>query len=85
MSPTHDIWTDLADRESDGIEVTLLWNSASGRVKVAVRDTKLGRGFELDVDGADALSAFHHPFAYAENQRVAKRVCVTTNDLQLQI
>jgi len=84
MTPTHDIWTDLADRESDGIEVALLWNRATGRVKVAVRDTKLSRGFELDVDGADALTAFQHPFAYAENRRVANRVRVTTTDLQLQ-
>jgi hypothetical protein len=65
MRVTHDIWIDLADRESDGLEVTLLWSTASGRVKVAVCDSKLGQDFELDVDDADALSAFHHPFAYA--------------------
>ena len=65
MRVTHDIWTDLADRESDGIEVTLLWNADSGRVKVVVDDAKLDESFELDVPRADALAAFHHPFAYA--------------------
>jgi hypothetical protein len=32
---------------------------------VAVEDERSGESFELAVDGADALSAFHHPFAYA--------------------
>ena len=65
MRVTHDTWTDLADRESDGLEVTLLWSEDSGRVKVVVDDTKLDESFELHVPRADALAAFHHPFAYA--------------------
>lgn len=60
-----DIWIDLATRESDALEVTLLWSRASGRVKVAVADARLDESFELHVAGADALSAFYHPFAYA--------------------
>ena len=65
MRGTQDIWTDLADRESDGLGVTLLWSQSSGRVKVVVDDTKLDESFELHVPRAHALAAFHHPFAYA--------------------
>jgi hypothetical protein len=81
MMLTHDIWTDLADRESDGLEVTLLWSESSGRVKVVVDDAKLGESFELDVPQSQALAAFYHPFAYAPDRAV--RVHAST-DLQFQ-
>ncbi len=61
---THN-WRELASRESDGLEVSLLWSKTAGRVKVTVADSRLGEEFELDVASADALAAFHHPFAYA--------------------
>jgi hypothetical protein len=56
---------ELDRRYTDGIDVRLLWNSATNRVTVRVRDDRLGESFELDVDGADALDAFHHPYAVA--------------------
>ncbi len=62
---THETWVDLAARESDGLAVSLLWSRATGRVKVAVVDAHLDEQFEVDVPRADALAAFHHPFAYA--------------------
>jgi hypothetical protein len=66
MSTTTDTYLrELDHRQSDGIDVRLLWNSATNRVSVSVHDTKLGESFELDVDGAEALDAFHHPYAYA--------------------
>ena len=36
-------------------------------MKVTVRDERLDERLDLDLDiaGADALSAFYHPFAYA--------------------
>jgi hypothetical protein len=34
-------------------------------VKVAVIDVQLDERFEFHVASADALAAFHHPFAYA--------------------
>ena len=34
-------------------------------MKVTVADSRLDESFELDIAGADALAAFHHPFAYA--------------------
>ncbi len=58
-------WSELAVRENDGLAVSLLWSRASGRVKVAVVDGHLDEQFEFHVPGADALAAFHHPFAYA--------------------
>jgi hypothetical protein len=85
MRSTHESWFDLADRESDGLEVTLLWSKASGCVKVAVSDWKLDEHFELHVDGADALSAFHHPFAYASRHDIrGDRALRVHTDLQLQ-
>ena len=61
----HHTWSELAVRENDGLAVSLLWSRGSGRVKVAVVDTQLDEQFEFHVAGADALAAFHHPFAYA--------------------
>jgi hypothetical protein len=58
-------WSELAIRENDGLAVSLLWSSATNRVKVAVVDAQLDERFEIHVPGADALAAFHHPFAFA--------------------
>ena len=60
-----DDWRELASRDGDGLEISLLWSKAAGRVKVTVADSRLDESFELDIAGADALAAFHHPFAYA--------------------
>jgi hypothetical protein len=60
-------WTELAARANEGLEVCLLWSTSTGRVKVAVADARLDQHFEFDVAGADALAAFHHPFAYADS------------------
>lgn len=61
----HHTWSELAIRENDGLAVSLLWSRATGRVKVAVVDAQLDEQFDVHVAGADALAAFHHPFAYA--------------------
>jgi hypothetical protein len=58
-------WRVLAHRAGDGLEITLLWSKQADRVKVSVRDERLDEAFEIDVAGAHALAAFHHPFAYA--------------------
>jgi hypothetical protein len=84
MTTTHGIWIDLADRESDGLEVTLLWSRTTGRVKVAVSDSKLDVQFELDVARADALEAFHHPFTYAPGVDAHGRASSVHTDLQPQ-
>jgi hypothetical protein len=58
-------WTELAGRQNEGLEVSLLWSKSANRVKVAVADARQNEQFEFDVAGADALAAFNHPFAYA--------------------
>ena len=60
-------WTELAGRSNEGLEVSLLWSKSANRVKVAVADARQNEQFEFDVAGADALAAFHHPYAYAAN------------------
>ena len=55
---------ELAFRESDGIEVALLWNGVEDHVLLNVRDRRTGEWFLCGVDGADALEAYRHPFAY---------------------
>ena len=55
---------ELDHRSGDGFDVTLLWSARTGRVFVAVEDTRTGDSFRIRVDPRDALEAFHHPYAY---------------------
>ena len=55
---------ELSYRETDGIQVWLLWRPGADRVRVRVEDTRSEASFELDVAGRDALDAFEHPYAY---------------------
>ncbi len=65
MSTTpHSAIRELDHRTSDGVDVRLLWNSRTNQVFVAVEDQRSGELFEVTVRGADALDAFHHPYAY---------------------
>jgi hypothetical protein len=36
-------------------------------VFVAIEDQQHGASFDFTVDAADALAAFHHPFAYSRD------------------
>jgi hypothetical protein len=56
---------ELAFRESNGVAVTLYWNSGTNRVSVTVYDAGNDELFELDADPAEALDLFHHPYAHA--------------------
>jgi hypothetical protein len=56
---------ELDHRESDGIEVSLLWSRADGSLTVAVADARTAERFELPVGPEQARDAFQHPFAYA--------------------
>ena len=56
---------ELAHRRNDGIEVTLFWSKASSRVTISVFHVRDATALEFEVDGADALDAFNHPYAYA--------------------
>ena len=63
--------TELAHRTSDGIDIYLFWNEPTSRVTVCVLDGRSDDGFELELDGWQALDAFNHPFAYARRVRPA--------------
>jgi hypothetical protein len=56
---------ELDRRQSDGIDVRLLWDSRTDTIIVAVEDQKTEASFEVEVDAADAVDAFRHPYAYA--------------------
>ena len=56
---------ELDRRSSDGLDVALLWQPETNRVSVSVFDAKTGDDFGIDVEPAEALDAFHHPYAYA--------------------
>lgn len=58
-------WRELATRDGDGLEISLHWSKSADRVKVSVLDQRLEESFDIDISGAQALSAFYHPFAYA--------------------
>ena len=60
---------ELAQRTSDGIEVTLLWTESTNVITIAVIDTRSAVVLEFEVDGTAALDAFNHPYAYAATQR----------------
>jgi hypothetical protein len=56
---------DLANRKSDGVDVTLWWSPEDDSVSVEVLHFASESTFELVVDRDRALDAFYHPFAYA--------------------
>ena len=63
-----DDWRELASRENHGLAVSILWSKTADQVKLTIVDSTYGEEFELPVPGADALEAFHHPFAYLANR-----------------
>ena len=56
---------ELAARESDGINVRLLWHPVDNALTVSVEDARVGHRFRLAVAPERALDVFYHPFAYA--------------------
>jgi len=65
MSPATPQTRELAARDSDGIQVLLLWHPRENELTVAVEDARDGDRFQLVVAPERALDAFYHPFAYA--------------------
>ncbi|CAB4702988.1 unannotated protein [freshwater metagenome] len=59
---------ELAERNSNGLNVRLLWNQDSDELRLTVNDVNTGEAHEVLVDRTRGLDAFYHPFAY-----VAKR------------
>ena len=56
---------ELAHRNADGVEVTLLWNPADDKISVRIVERDTEACFELAVARDQALNAFNHPYAYA--------------------
>ena len=66
---------ELDQRESDGIEVRLLWRPHDDIAIVAVADARSGESFSIEVrEGERALDVFHHPYAYAGTRRALSAV-----------
>lgn len=65
MSDTSSYTRELADRESDGVHVLLLWHPADNALTVSVEDSRLGENFAFAIRPEHALDAFYHPYAYA--------------------
>lgn len=59
---------ELAYRNQNGLEVTLLWDSRSNEVSVEVIDHLDDSGFRLPIAAHQALDAFNHPYAYAQSR-----------------
>jgi hypothetical protein len=55
---------ELAHRASDGVSVSLFWESVGDSVLIEVYDERGDDYFELPVPRDRALEAFHHPYAY---------------------
>ena len=58
---------ELAYRNQDGLEVTLLWDACSNEVSIDVVDERNESQFRLPIQGRFALDAFNHPYAYASS------------------
>ena len=56
---------ELAARDNDWIQVTVLWHPGDNALTVSVEDNRAGHGFRLAVAPDRALDAFYHPYAYA--------------------
>ena len=56
---------ELDARQGDGLDIRLLWDPATNDVVVTVEDFRHDEFLIVPVAPAEALEAFHHPFAYA--------------------
>ena len=56
---------ELAQRLSGTDEIRLVWNPATDRIELSVRDVETGVGFRIAVSPCRAVDAFNHPYAYA--------------------
>jgi hypothetical protein len=64
VSPNVPI-VDLADRQTEDLDVVLMWSRNSGRLSVNVTHRRSGRTARIDAAPAQALDVFAHPLAYA--------------------
>lgn len=61
---TETLFRELDYRETNGVEVSLLWNAHTDAISVHVFDTRTSQTFEATVASASAREAFLHPFTF---------------------
>jgi hypothetical protein len=61
---------ELTQRLTGAVEVALLWLTGTDCLWVSVRDASGGVDFRLEVDPAEAMEVFHHPYAYAASRGI---------------
>jgi hypothetical protein len=61
---------ELARRQTGALEVALLWHPCTDSLSVSVRDSSGVSGFRLEVNAAEAMEVFHHPYAYAASRGI---------------
>ena len=66
---TETLFRELDYRETNGIEVSLLWNAHTDAVNVHVFDTHTNETFEATVQRDRAREAFLHPFSFVGGGR----------------
>jgi hypothetical protein len=71
-------WRDLAQRTGGGLEVTLLWSKCRNQLKVMVIDHNTGGEFEFGASPTEALSAYYHPFIFADGPSAVTRARANT-------
>ena len=71
MCPTTDLTSvrELDHRRTDNIDVALRWDPSSNTVSISVCDERVGETLAFEVNPAEALRAFHHPYAYIGEAR----------------
>ena len=57
-------WVELAEREGDGLAVSLFWRPADGATAVGMVDGRLGEFTFGHVPADRAMDAFRHPACY---------------------
>jgi hypothetical protein len=78
-TPTPNSPRELAQRSTDGLDVTLFWRPADGTAYVSVIDYRTETALQFCVPQDAALDAFNHPFAYAPH---GLPLTPSTDDLQ---
>jgi len=64
---------ELAHRKTNGVSVSLYWESVGDTLLLEVYDEGSDEYFEVDVPRNRALDAFHHPYVYRARD-LAKRI-----------
>ena len=74
MTSIADVFTpmrELAHRHAGGIDVTLMWDAEADRAFVLVVDDRSGTAFEVEVEDANPMHVFHHPYVYCDQELAA--------------